>query len=112
MTEVVVSLFIIIFGLLSMIFTTGLCVYHTSLIKNNLTTKEELKHVFKPPFGNPFLRSLSRNIAIALCPRISNISLLSKMSSKILNKKPDRSKLVNKMKYLIKFSIWKKNKKI
>jgi hypothetical protein len=39
-----------------MIFVTGLLIYHTSLIINNLTTKEELGGIYKNYFGNPYKR--------------------------------------------------------
>ena len=62
-----------------MIFTTGLFFYHTSLIKNNLTTKEELKNVYRTPYGNPFLRSIKKNIKFILFPNLSLPSLQDQM---------------------------------
>lgn len=62
-----------------MIFTTGLLLYHTNLIKNNMTTKEELKNVYKNPFGNPFGYSLKMNIKRVLFPGLSVPSLQEKM---------------------------------
>jgi hypothetical protein len=94
LNETVVSLFIIIFGLLSMIFTTGLFVYHTNLIKNNLTTKEELKNIYGPPQGNPHKRSLLKNIISAFCSPIPKISLLEQMRIKMYKVKKDRTKTV------------------
>jgi hypothetical protein len=94
MNEVLISLFLIIFGLFSMIFTTGLCVYHSSLIKNNLTTKEELKNIYTPPQGNPYKRNLWKNIKLAFCPSLPKLSLLEKMLIKNIVGFKDRKKLV------------------
>jgi hypothetical protein len=96
MNEVIVSLFLILFGLLSMIFTTGLFIYHTCLIRKNLTTKEELKHSYTEPIGNPFLRNCWRNFKIALCPVISKYSLLDRMKFRLEKNslRKDRSKIV------------------
>jgi palmitoyltransferase ZDHHC9/14/18 len=93
--DTIVSFFIIIICLLSMIFTTGLLVYHTGLILNNLTTKEELKHVYNNPFGNPYFHTKRRNIRNTLCPKLPQPSLLERMRIKLLstlksyNKKKD-----------------------
>jgi hypothetical protein len=79
MNEVIISFFIIIYGLLSMIFTTGLFAYHTNLISSNMTTKEELKHAFRTTQGNPFVRSCGNNCKQALCPTVSNPPLLKRL---------------------------------
>ena len=44
------SLYIIIYEGLTMVFVTGLFIYHTKLVLKNMTTKEELKKHFKNPF--------------------------------------------------------------
>lgn len=67
-----------------MIFTTGLLLYHTSLIKNNLTTKEELKQTFNNPFGNTYDRGFKRNWRLIMQPILSNPSILSFMRFKII----------------------------
>jgi len=72
----------------------GLCVYHTALIKNNLTTKEELKDVYQPPQGNPFKRSFFKNIQNAFFSNLPKISLLDKMKQKAVKKKNSISKKV------------------
>ena len=51
------SLYLIIFEGISMIFVTGLLVYHYKLIVRNMTTKEEIKSYFENPTGNPFNRN-------------------------------------------------------
>ena len=55
-TDTIVSLFIIIFELLKMIFVTGLLIYHMGLVYKNLTTKEELGGFFENFYGNPYKR--------------------------------------------------------
>lgn len=70
-----------------MIFTTGLLIYHTTLIIRNLTTKEELKGTFKNIFKNPYRRGLFRNLKNIFCPKITKPSLLEKMSIKVYAKK-------------------------
>lgn len=63
-----ISMFIIIYCGLSMIFTTHLLLYHTGLIIRNLTTKEELKKFYNNVFGNPYRRSCHLNCKMVLCP--------------------------------------------
>ena len=70
------SLFLIIYGGLSMIFTTGLLIYHSKLISNNMTTKEELKKFFVNPFGDPYSRNCQRNCQNILFPRLSSKNIL------------------------------------
>ena len=57
LTDVIMSLYLIIFEGISMIFVTGLLVYHYKLIVRNMTTKEEIKSYFENPTGNPFNRN-------------------------------------------------------
>jgi palmitoyltransferase ZDHHC9/14/18 len=76
MNETIVSLFIIVYGFLSTIFTFGLCFYHSTLIKSNQTTKEELKSHYRNKFGNPFNHGLDYNIKNIFLPRLSQPSLL------------------------------------
>ena len=78
-----------------MIFTTGLCIYHSGLISRNLTTKEELKRVYKNAFGNPFSRSWWKNVKIALWPVTSTPALLVKMKNKLLKARSNPEKLVS-----------------
>jgi hypothetical protein len=79
-----------------MIFTTGLWIYHNELIRKNLTTKEELKNVYKLPIGNPFVRGFFRNVQQALMPVIPKMSLLDKMRDKKIKIRKDRSRIVKK----------------
>ena len=70
-----------------MIFTTGLLIYHTSLIWRNLTTKEELKNSFRNIYSNPYRRGLCKNIRKILCPKLNNPDIAEKIRNKIANKK-------------------------
>lgn len=74
--ENIFSLYIIIYVLLTMIFTTQLFFYHTWLIFHNMTTKVELKHLSKNPFGNGFERNKSWNFKYILFPKKPKMSLL------------------------------------
>ena len=58
-----------------MIFTTELFFYHTSLIFNNMSTKIEIKHYTKNPFGNKYARSKLWNIKNVLFPQRPKKSL-------------------------------------
>lgn len=72
----IVSIFTIIYCALSMLFTTGLLIYHTKLVSRNITTKEELKKFFVNPYGNPFHRGCCLNWKNVLCPRLKKKSIL------------------------------------
>ena len=74
--ENIFSLYIIIYVLLTMIFTTQLFFYHTCLILHNMTTKVEIKHLANNPFGNIFERSKSFNFTNILFPNKPKMSLL------------------------------------
>ena len=56
LTEVIMSLYIIIYEALVMIFVTGLFFYHTKLVLRNITTKEDIKKFWENPQGNPYFR--------------------------------------------------------
>ena len=74
--NVIFSLWLIGFVAITMVFTTGLLIFHIKIIKVNKTTKEELKKLFSNPFLNPFQRSIKENIKNALIPNISKKSLI------------------------------------
>ena len=85
--NVIFSLWLIFFIAISMIFTTGLLIFHIKIIKVNKTTREELKHFFLTPFLNPFQRNTKENLKNGLIPNISKNSLLDELKK-------------NKIKYL------------
>ena len=59
--SVIPSLFTIIFIGATMLFTTGLIIYHISLIMKNITTKEEIKKLLPLKVGNPYDRGVGKN---------------------------------------------------
>ncbi len=59
-----------------MIFTTNLLIYHTGLVNNNMTTKEELKKHFQNPYGDFYQRNCSLNWKNVICPVINKKSIL------------------------------------
>ena len=77
LTEVIMSLYIIIYEGIVMIFVTGLFIYHTKLILQNMTTKEDIKFFWKNPQGNPFFRTYKKiNIINSLFPQKQKKSLI------------------------------------
>ena len=69
LTEVIMSLYIIIYEGFVMIFVTGLFIYHTKLVLKNMTTKEDIKKFWENPQGNPYIRNLNKiNIQNSLFP--------------------------------------------
>ena len=53
LSDVIMSLYLIIFEGITMIFVTGLFVYHYKLVIRNISTKEEIKSFYDNPQGNP-----------------------------------------------------------
>lgn len=74
--DVIVSLYLIIYGVICMCFTLSLLIYHLSLVINNVTTKEMLKSLWKNPFGNYFNRDIGYNVENTLNPEIKKYSIL------------------------------------
>ena len=69
LTEVIMSLYIIIYEGLVMIFVTGLFIYHTKLVLRNITTKEDIKKFWENPLGNPYFRTDKKiNVINSLFP--------------------------------------------
>lgn len=77
LSEVVISLYIIIYNILILIFIFGLLLYHIKLIFDNTTTKEDLKNCWDHPQGNPFQRGKKLNSKNALFPDIKKYSILN-----------------------------------
>ena len=77
LSEVVISLYIIIYNILILIFIFGLLLYHIKLILDNTTTKEDLKNCWDHPQGNPFQRGTKLNYKNALFPEIKKYSILN-----------------------------------
>lgn len=51
------SIYLIIFEGITMIFITGLFFYRFKLVTRNITTKEEIKNFYENPQGNPYSRN-------------------------------------------------------
>ena len=96
--NVIPSIWIIIFIAISMVFTTGLFIFHIKIIKVNKTTREELKKLFANPFNNPYNRTLKENLKNILLPNISKKSLIDELKEnkkdyiKYMNKKKEEEK--------------------
>lgn len=88
--NVVVEIWLICYISLSMIFTTGLLIYHINIIKYDKTTREELKKLFLNPFLNPYQRSTKQNLKNVLIPNIKNTSILDELK----NNKNDYKKYI------------------
>ena len=74
--DVIMSLYLIVYVILTMIFTTGLLIYHIKIVRNNMTTKEELKKYFINPFANPYQRSTKKNFYSVLFPQLGKKDLI------------------------------------
>jgi len=74
--DVIMSLFLIIYGVVCLAFVLGLLFYHTRMVCTNTTTKEMLKKIWNNPFGNGYNRNLSYNTINTLNPEIKKYSIL------------------------------------
>lgn len=83
----IMSLYIFIYVIITMIFTTELFFFHLRLILNNKTTKEELKKLFNNPFGNLYKRAKSLNFNLSIFPKKPKLSLIEllKNNNKMYN---------------------------
>ena len=73
--EVIVSLYLIIYSILFMFFTTPLIIYHINLILNDMTTKEKENNIFYN--GIPYTRKSWQNAKNILLPLIKKYSILN-----------------------------------
>ena len=86
LTEVIMSLYIIIYEGLVMIFVTGLFIYHTKLVLKNMTTKEDIKKFWENPQGNPYTRNNKKtNIKNALFPSKQEKSVIDIFKEGLFN---------------------------
>ena len=74
--DLIMDLYLIIYGIIILAFTLGLLFYHTKLVLTNTTTKEMLKFIWNNPFGNSFNRNFEYNFDSAMTPEIKKYSLL------------------------------------
>ena len=85
LTDVIMSIYIIIYEGLSMIFVTGLFIYHTKLVMKNTTTKEDIKRFWENPQANPYLRNKKLNYKNSLFPVKQKNSLIDIFKKGFLN---------------------------
>lgn len=81
--ECIITLFVIIFILVEMLFVTGLFFYHTYLIMSNLTTKEELKKLLHSRIGNYYSRGLCYNCGKFLNRNLPLLNTLKQLNKEI-----------------------------
>ena len=74
--ELIMDLYLIIYGIACLAFVLGLLFYHTKLVCTNTTTKEMLKSLWKNPFGNGFNRNWEYNVVNSFMPEIKKYSIL------------------------------------
>ena len=74
--DLIMSLYLIIYGIVCLAFTLSLLFYHNILVATNTTTKELLKHTWENPFGNPYNRKFDYNLYNSMFPEIKKYSLL------------------------------------
>jgi hypothetical protein len=76
MCELIMSFYLIIYGIVCLAFVLGLLFYHTKIVCTNITTKEMLKKLWDNPFGNGFNRNWEYNTQSMLLPEIKKYSIL------------------------------------
>ena len=74
--ETIVSCYLILYSIITMLFTTSLLYYHLKLIFGNVTTKEQRKNFWSNVQGNPYYRSKKKNCVSVLCPLLKKYTLL------------------------------------
>ena len=85
LTDVIMSIYIIIYEGITMIFVTGLFIYHTKLILRNKTTKEDIKRFWENPQGNPYTRNKKLNFKNSLFPQKQKFSLIDIFKKGFMN---------------------------
>ena len=85
LTNVIMSIYIIIYEGISMIFVTGLFIYHTKLVLKNITTKEDIKCHWENPQDNPYKRTKKLNIKNSLFPQKQIRSLIDIFKTGFMN---------------------------
>ena len=89
--DVVISIFIVLYSGISMIFSTALFIYHSKLVSGNITTKEEKKKLFENLYGNPFLKgSVLNNWKDVLFPihgKLSVVDIIKKKQKENMERK-------------------------
>ena len=76
LTDVIISVYIIIYNAIIMIFVTGLFIYHSKLVLKNTTTKEDIKSYWDNSQGNPYYRSKELNMINSIFPKKQKYSII------------------------------------
>ena len=86
LTETIIPIYLIIYCTLCFVFTSALLFYHFSLIKKNITTKEEIRQSKKI---NDYLvqKSFCGNLKSIVFRKLSSITILEKLRNKFLENK-------------------------
>ena len=79
--NVVVAIWLICYVSITMIFTTGLLIFHINIIKYDKTTREDLKKLFLNPFLNPYQRDIKKNKKNILLPNNKRTSILDELKN-------------------------------
>ena len=93
--DVIMSLYLILYVILTMVFTTGLLIYHIKIVRNNMTTKEELKKYFLNPFDNPYQRSTKNNFSSVLFPQVETLDEIKPDSKDTLKEEDIKINITN-----------------
>jgi len=82
-----ICIYTAIYTIIEMTFVTGLFFYHTKLILNNISTKEEIKKLVHKPIGNPYNRGASYNCNDILCKKNPEYSTLKQLNKILIDEK-------------------------
>ena len=82
-----IPIYTLIYTTIEMTFVTGLFIYHTKLVLNNISTKEEIKKLVHSPIGNPYNRGAGYNCSEFLCGNNPEYNTLKQLNNIIVDEK-------------------------
>ena len=82
-----IPIYTLIYTVIEMTFVTGLFFYHTKLVINNISTKEEIKKLVHSPIGNPYNRGTGYNCNEFLCRKNPEYNTLKQLNKIIVDEK-------------------------
>ena len=82
-----IPIYTLIYTTIEMTFVTGLFIYHTKLVLNNISTKEEIKKLVHSPIGNPYNRGAGYNCSEFLCGNNPEYNTLKQLNKIIVDEK-------------------------
>ena len=82
-----IPIYTLIYTAIEMTFVTGLFIYHTKLVLNNISTKEEIKKLVHSPIGNPYNRGAGYNCSEFLCRNNPEYNTLKQLNNIIVDEK-------------------------